>query len=244
MNDIYKANNPTIAFLPLGLDYDLPDEDKIINYCYENHIKKEITEENGPCWLITPVCGRFDPADWRNANTLNDHWFDRYRSTGKELQYDNNIDKLFPNIKYMLDQLPYRELTIATLFLQVSEVDCHIDWFKNDRYDDPNEGAIENEPRRFNIQLTKHHYRSTFVAATETGEKHYANIIAERPGYCISEMYNWHGADLAGVDKITLFTTGLIDKEKRDKLISRSLDMYHEDTIVFNNGNRVSSLIL
>jgi hypothetical protein len=143
----------------------------------------------------------------------------------------------------MLDQLPYRQLTIATLFLQVSKVDCHIDWFKSDQYDDPIEGLIENEPRRFNIQLTKHHYQSTFVAATETGEKHYANITTKNPGYCISEMYNWHGADLSGIDKITLFTTGLIDKEKRDKLISRSLEMYNKDAIIFNNGDRVSSLI-
>ena len=244
MTDIYKASKPTIAFLPLDLDYVLPDEDEIIKYCYENHIEKEVTKTNGPWWLITPVCGRFNPKDWRNSKSSNEHWFQRYVSNGKELQYDNDIEKKFPSIKFMLDQLPYKELTIATLFLQISEVDCHIDWFKNDQYNDLTESLIENEPRRFNIQLTKHHYRSSFLAATETGERHYANITANTPGYCISEMYNWHGADLCGPNKVTLFTTGLIDKEKRDDLVNRSLQLYSNDAIILNHGNRVSSLNL
>jgi len=242
MIDIYKADKPTIGFLPLDLDYQLPDENEIIKYCHKNHIKREFTEENGPCWLITPVCGRFNPADWYDHKKVNNHWFNRYVSTKKELEFVNDIEKKFPNIKHMLNQLPYKELSIATLFLQISDVESHIDWFKDDNYDDPDEKSIENEPRRFNIQLSKHHYPSTFLSGTEKGEKYYANISQKTPGYCISEMYNWHGADLCGPDKITLFTTGLIDKEKRDQLINKSLLKYNKDAIIFNNGIRVQSL--
>jgi hypothetical protein len=237
--DIYKANKPTLAFLPLDLDYRLPNEEEIIRYCYENHIPLDMSEENGPCWYITPVCGRFNPSEWFNKEKLNANWFERYVEKGLTVQYVNDIDKKFPEIKFMLDQLPYRELSIATLFLQFKEVTCHIDWFEDDKYDDEDEMSIENEPRRFNIQMTNHHYKSSFLAASENGDKHYATITKEYPGYCISECYNWHGADLAGPDKITLFTTGLIDKEKRDLLIEKSLKKLGSNAIAFCDGGLV-----
>jgi hypothetical protein len=237
--DIFKADRPTIAFLPLDLDYKLPNEEEVIKYCYANHLPLDVSDENGPCWLITPVCGRFDPAEWFNKEKSNANWFERYVEKGLPVQYVNNIDKKFPEIKYMLEQLPYRELSIATLFLQYKEVTCHIDWFKYDKYEDAAEMSIENEPRRFNVQLTNHHYKSSFVASSENGEKHYATITKEYPGYCISECYNWHGADLAGPDKITLFTTGLIDRVKRDELVERSLDKFGRRAIAFCNGELI-----
>lgn len=241
--DIYKADRPTIAYLPLDLDYRLPNEDEVIKYCYENHIPTDVTSDSGPCWLITPVCGRFDPKDWFDKEKSNNHWFHRYVEYGLPVQYVNNIDKKFPEIKYMLEQLPYRELSIATLFLQYKNVECHLDWFKYDVYNDESEKSIENEPRRFNIQMSKHHYKSSFVAGSEHGEKHYATITKEYPGYCISECYNWHGADLAGPDKITLFTTGLIDKEKRDNLINRSIEKFKDQAIAFSNGELVDPML-
>jgi len=236
---VYSAYKPTIAFLPLDLDYDLPDENEIIDYCYKNHIPSEVTRPSGPCWLITPVCGRFNPSEWYSKESFDNNWFNRYVPNGLPLQFDRNIDETFPKIKYMLDQLPYRELTMATLFLQDREVGCHIDWFEKDNDTDPDERSIENEPRRFNIQLTNHHYKSTYVAPSENGDKVYGKITKETPGYCISELYNWHGAHLIGKDKVTLFTTGLIDKKKRDDLINRSLEKFKDDAVIFNNGRQV-----
>ena len=76
--DIFKATKPTIAFLPLDLDYDLPDENEIIEYCYKNCLSEDATVKYGPCWLIIPVCGRFDPADWRNVEKNSHHCCWRY----------------------------------------------------------------------------------------------------------------------------------------------------------------------
>ena len=244
MNDVssYVADKPTIAFLPLDLDYRLPNEQQIIDYCYKNHIPESVTRPKGPCWLITPVCGRFNPDEWFEEKSFNNNWFNRYVSNNNPLQYVNNIDKIFPDIKFMLEQLPYKELTIATLFLQDREVGCHIDWFKEDKDTDPEERSIENEPRRFNIQMTNYHYKSTYVAPSEFGERVYGKITKETPGYCISEIYNWHGANLAGKDKVTLFTTGLIDKQKRDELVHRSLQKFKNEAVIFNNGIQVETL--
>jgi hypothetical protein len=233
--DLFKANKPTIAFLPLDLDYKLPDEEELIKYCHEVHVKTD----NAPAWLITPICGRFDPADWFDDKKFSTHWFHRYVEYGLPVQYVNDVDKKFPEIKYMLEQLPYKELTAATLFLQATNVKCHLDWFEHDVYEDETEKAIENEPRRFNIQLSNHHYKSSYVAASEKGKRHYSTITKECPGYCMAECYNWHGAEYAGPDKITLFTTGIIDREKRDELIERSLKKYSKEAIAFSNGELV-----
>jgi len=93
--------------------------------------------------------------------------------------------------------------------------------------------SIENEPRRFNIQLTKHEYKSFYVATSENSERIYCNITKEAPGYALTEKYNWHGADYSGPDKLILVTAGIIDRNKRDQLIERSREKYKKDLIIF-----------
>lgn len=231
--DFFRANKSTIAFLPLDLDYQLPDEDAIIHYCKNNHIPQEDTVSYAPAWEITPICGRFDPQEWWDPAVNKIRWTERYVPDLGPLQYVNNIDKKFPELIYMLDQLPYRELSVATIFRQKIDVTCHIDWFDTDKDNDLAEMSIENEPRRFNINLSKHDYKSFFVSDSEHGKKHYCNITKEVPGYAITEKYNWHGADYVGEDKLILVTAGLIDRCHRDELVERSIAKFSDSLIKF-----------
>ena len=230
--DFFRANKPTIAFLPLDLDYRLPDENEILAHCNEHFIQTHDTTETGPAWEITPICGRFNPNDWYQP-IGQQRWFERYLPSNEPLQWAHDADNKFPEIKYMLDQLPYKQLSLAVIFNQQIPVTCHIDWFEEDLDNDRQEQSIENEPRRFNINLTKHHYKSFYVAPTEDGERSYCKITKEVPGYAITERYNWHGADYAGPDKLILVTAGLIDKEKRDILVYSSMKKYKENAIMF-----------
>ena len=228
-----RQKKPTIAFLPLALDYKLPDEQKLIDYCKNHHLPTQSTQDGGPAWEITPICGNFDPNDWYDPVMNKERWFERYLEKDTPLQYVNNIDKIFPEIVYMLEQLPYRQLSLACMFNQLIPVTCHTDWFSEDKDTDTEEISIENEPRRFNINLTKHGTTSFYVADSEFGERHYCNITKESPGYALCERYNWHGAEYIGENKILIVTSGLIDREKRDRLINKSLELYRKDLIMF-----------
>jgi hypothetical protein len=237
--NIYWATEPTIAFLPIDIEYDMPDEDKIIQYCKDFHVPMELTKAYAPAWEITPVCGRFAPEQWWDPAVNHVRWSERYLPNMGPLQYVNDIDTKFPEIRKMIEQFPYKEIGCVALARQVIPVSCHVDWFKTDKDSEVDERSITNEPRRFNIQMTKRTYKSFYVADSEEGERYHINLPKNVPGFAITEMYNWHGADMVGPDKIMLVMYGIIDKEKRDELVRRSIKLYHDDAIVFDKGKLV-----
>lgn len=226
----------TIAYLPIDIDVQLPNEQKLIDFCNETKIP-DITDSDVnqiKFWDKVPVVGRIDnDQDWYDLDKMRHALFNRYTPGLGNCRYANGIDQLFPEIPYMLNQLPFKELSMVTMLVQRMTVETHIDSQVYDIITDPSEIAIEMEPRRYNILMTKHHYKSFYVRETQHSEKIYPSITADSPCHAICESHHWHGADYDGPDKIMLCVFGILDRPKHLKMIQENLERHKERAIVF-----------
>ncbi len=205
----------------------------LLNYIEQYQLKIKHTT-----WKIAPVLGRVSPDLWNDPNTYSNVVYNRYNSLiDVPMQYANNIDSIMPEIPYMLNQLPFTQLTFGFLLEQLQEVTKHHDVQKYDVYNDLNEISIENEPRRFNILLNRHSEPAFYVSETLDTEKVYPNITKETPCFAFNERQYLHGSDYIGSGKVMLIAGGLIDKEKFKDTISKNLERFKDQTIIFSDTN-------
>lgn len=226
-----------IAYAPLDIDVRLPDEKVLIEYCNQYFVNQESDEKDFPDTYnnlySVPVYARGTTKDWYDPSTAQQGYINRYNHTGVPGNYANGIDKLMPEIPYILSQLPYKELTVAMFFVQKAFVRPHYDTELDEQYDDLSEILIENEPHRINVLLTNHGTRSFFVSEFSDSQRYFPNITKERPCYAFCERYHYHGADYVAPNKILLTTFGILDREKHRKMINESIQKYPDEIIRF-----------
>jgi len=226
----------SIAFLPITIDVRLPNEELLLEFCKQYKIRTTAKDGHSSWWDFTPVLMRATEEEVYDANKLKDILANRYNAGLGTPRYLNNIDKLFPEIPYMLEQLPYKELTLVTIMKQMKPVDYHTDTNDFDIHLDPTEVAYELEPKRYNILLNKHEYQDClFVADQIGGTKIYPRIPKERPCHVIPDRVHAHGADYCGPDKLMLCVIGgILDRELHQTMIQDSLTKYSSEAIIFS----------
>ena len=224
----------TIAYLPIDIDVKLPDEDKVIEFCHAHKIPRlDVKEDTAAYWDIIPVISRISDTDWHDSKMAKFTMNNRYVPDLGKSCYHYNIDKLFPEIPYMLDQLPFQEFTLVSMLLQTKYVPHHLDPHYGDVVPDPYEISIDNEPHRYNIQLTQHGKPGFFVSKENHGEKIFPNITKENPCFAFCERYHWHGSDFVGENKIMLSVFGIVDRVKhKDLIIKNLIKNYHQAIIL------------
>jgi hypothetical protein len=226
----------TIAFLPIEIDVQLPDEKKLIDFCHAHTIPKLIPESKNPkFWDIIPVRSRSTEKEWFDTTALKTLMNNRYIPNSEESRYMFDIDKVFPEIPHMLEQLPFKEFTMVTMLLQTSYVPHHMDPHHDDVIPDLYEISIENEPHRYNIQLTHLNENAFFVSESRNGPKIYPNITKEKPCFAFCERYHWHGSDYIGENKIQLSVFGIVDRLKHKDMIIKNLINNFNEAILFPN---------
>jgi hypothetical protein len=224
-----------IAFLPIDIETALPDEQKIIDYCNrQSFLDKSISN----CWDTVPVYARLNEDQLHDIPTLLELIRTKTVYTGIKGKYLNNFDKEFPEIAAIIDQLPFKELAYAVLFRQTSEVNPHMDRGKEELYDstlveNDDTKALYLEPKRYNILLTKHDYKSFYVCNTQDSNPIYPEIPKHRACFAFSNDEHYHGANFVGQDKIMLFMSGSLDKLKHQELIKKSMQKYSKEVIAF-----------
>ena len=218
-----------IAFAPIDIDVKLPDETILLEYIEKYKVV-------GSTWDIGPVLSRMQDDEWRDMPTALNALYNRYNTANDTYRYANGIDELMPEIPYMLNQLPFKKLTVVVLFKQTAQVNHHYDPHTSDIYEDPSEIAIDMEPRRYNILLTKHDTPSFFLGDT-MDEKIYPRITRERPAFAFCERYHYHGADYIGPGKVMLSVFGILDREKHKEFIEAGINKYPNEVIRFTDPN-------
>lgn len=223
-----------IAYLPIDIDIRLPDEKKLLAYC-EKHKLPKIKDSNDTVeyWDLVPVIGRLTNEQWLDLPYARNVLFNRYVPNQGECCWANDIDKEFPEIPYMLNQLPFSELTMVTMMIQKTYVSPHMDPHLDDVIPDPYEISIENEPHRYNIQLTQHVKNAYYVQETKTSEKIYPNITREQPCFAFCERYHYHGSEYVGENKIQLSVFGIVDRIKHKDTIIKNLIKHRDSAIIF-----------
>jgi len=220
-----------IAFLPIDIDVQLPNETRLLEFCNQH----KMSDAYGKYWSTNPVLTRA-PADYiYNKDSSTDLVINRYNAGLGTPRYVNNIDKEFPEIPYMLNQLPFKELTMVVILQQLEAVDYHIDGLAGDIILDHSEISLNLEPRRYNILLTKHEYQDCFFVSDKMdGKKIYPRITKENPCHVVTDRIYPHGADYVGPNKLMLAVLGgILDREKHLKLIQQNLEKYREHAVLF-----------
>ena len=225
-----------LAFLPIEIDVQLPDEQKLLEFCEQYKIVISEQDSHSWWWDVIPVLMRAsEDVVYNNPQGLQDLIANRYNAGQGTPRYLNSIDKVFPEIPYMLNQLPFIEMTAVAIMQQKEPVDYHTDANPFDIDLDPTEVAYDLEPKRYNILLNKHDYKDCFFVSNKNGgPKVYPNIPKERPCHVISDRYYAHGADYKGPNKLMLCVTGaILDRPKHIQMIQDNYNKFKKDAVVF-----------
>jgi len=230
----------TIACLPIEIDVSLPDEQKVLDYVQEYQFPSmlHLTSPRFDPWIVSPILGRMPSKDWNDAYKIRDLIYNRQNPNyGGKLEWANGFDKLFPEIVYMIEQIPI--LNPIVIFMQQTALStAHEDKHGGDIMEDPSQWTLYTEPRRYNIQMTNFDYKSFFVSKTRDGERiPYNHISKELPAYVFCEQHYFHGAEYCGPNKVSLCFLGTPDWPRHNELIRKNLEKHRDKAIIFEDDN-------
>lgn len=220
-----------IAYLPIDIEVDLPNESEILEHF---HAIGAISDHM-PCasglWKTYPIFGRMLRDEWNDVDIYQYH--KKHSSVLMESvgQYYDNFDTKFPQIASVIDQLPYKQLSLVMALEQTSDVPIHKDREDFEIVDDDTKLL---DPKRYNILLTKHEYKSFFLSENDNGDKIYPKIDKGNPVFCLSHDKYYHGATMAGPGKVMVAIGGIIDVEKHNSLLEQSFNKFEDQSIIFD----------
>lgn len=212
----------TLAYLPIDIPVKMPDERKVLDW-FENHklIDTDYWEyqQGRHAWAMISTCT--PPKDWRRYDA---EMWDNRRQEG-----DNNgvifhpgFEETFPEISNCIRQLPFKQLTVSGMLYQLNEIPAHQDTF------DP---RTPTEPRRYTIYLTAPEHNTFYVSKTADSEKVLVKVNSEYSCFVFNNSDCWHGALKNDRPKIILTTAGILDNERHEALLARSLEKFKDQAI-------------
>lgn len=207
-----------LIYLPIDIDVDWPDEAILIDWFHHHKLLDTDYWEyssNRHTWAMTSACKQ--PADWRRYD--NEMWENRReKGINQGVLLHPGLEETFPSIANCLRQLPFEQLTVSGMLYQMGEIPPHKDAY------DVNEPL---EPRRYTIYLTDPRYNTFYFSTDETGEnKIYPRLVT--PCFAFNNNDVWHGAVATKRPKIILTAAGIIDNDKHEDLLKKSLEKYKD----------------
>ena len=192
-----------IAFLPL----DIPkfDLEHIVSR-YKFHPHNKWPE----AWNCLPVCGKTDAWD---ADSFYDAYVNRYE--------DGEVKWNVPELKEILQYYP-GEVTHAQVLNQKNVIVAHKDT-----------PIIKKqvEPNGFKILLNNTLEKSFYVKVN--GKRHFIELPETTNCFTINEHEVLHGAIMPKYDKYIVSCFGIIDEDRHQRLIEKSLEKYENYGIYF-----------
>lgn len=205
-----------IAYTPIDMTVTLPDETVLKDYFFKNNITN-LAETTGYTSSLCSLISRSPIDNWRDANQV----FADY--TGNDLYYAPGVRETLPELIDFIHRLPYTELIGAVLNLHTAYLAPHRDECMNLDIDGP---------ERYNLLLTNHYEQdSFFICEEQNSEKKYPKILKDYPVYAFNNNKIYHGADTVLDQRIILICAGILDKEKHEELINRSVEKFREYVI-------------
>lgn len=211
----------SLIYTPIDIPCKIPDETKILNwfhkYCLIGDDYWEYKSGRHQ-WAMVSVSK--EPKDWRRYDP--DMWANRRaeQDVKPEILFHPGFETEFPELSNVIRQLPFKQLSVTGMLYQVGEIPLH-----NDTHD------LHNpiEPRRYTIYLTNPDYNTFYFDIN--GERVFPKINSD---YCCFVFNNTdvrHGALKMNREKIILTAAGIIDHEKHEELLSRSITKFKNHLI-------------
>ena len=209
-----------LAYLPIDIDVEWPDETLLLDW-FNNHklLDTDYWEytENRHTWAMTSTCQ--PPKDWRRYDS--ELWENRrVERTNEGIIFHPGFAETFPSLANCIEQLPFKQLTISGMLYQMGEITEHQDT------PDP---LAPDEPRRYTIYLTNPSYNTFYISKEPNGVKYFPKL--NNPCFVFNNSDCWHGALPTLRPKIILTTAGIIDNEKHNELLRRSLSKFNQQAL-------------
>jgi hypothetical protein len=209
-----------IVYTPIDIACKVPDRQQLTDYVLNNYMTN-VPETTGYNSLLCAIASRNDVTDWRDATQIfvEDDFQNLNKNT--QLKYAPGV---MPELKEILEALPFREIIGAGLNLQTNVLPAHRDEILD----------LSNpmSPERYNVLLTPHYgIESFFLAKTLDSEKDYPTILEDYPIYAFNNKDFYHGADPVLDNRIIMICAGLIDHTRHEELIKRSSEKFKDYVI-------------
>lgn len=224
-----------LAYVPL----DIPSIDFDVNEL--NGLFDEHALEHHPyphLWDAFCVCGRVN--DWYDNVDTDRAWNERYVLDGDVPFHPALPEKLKHDLKFMLDNLPYKKYTFAQILSQKITIAPHQDGLYDPQGDIRKEvykGStgfnFEPEPAGLKVMLTHKNARCFYLSNSAGGIRNFIKMPEDTNCFAINERTYFHGAKYLGERKYILSTFGIIDPDKHKEIINRSLEKYKNYAIIF-----------
>jgi hypothetical protein len=205
-----------IVYTPLDIKLTLPNYSDVLKYVEENYILGLEDHTGYTSWLC-PIATPFPAADWRKAEQV---FPTNELSEFKQLNFVPGILEKFPELQIIIDSLPYKTLYGAVFNLHRAPLPAH-----NDTVTDNNPPQLE----RINILISPHYgIKSFFLQRTLDSEPLYPVTLQDYPAYAFNDIDIKHGADPVLDNRIIIVFLGILDKERYQELIDRSVEKFKD----------------
>ena len=221
----------TILFTPLDIPISLPNEQEIYDWAEANTFRQNEYKQYELGWFThSPVACCILPDDWRDVKELykvEDHLKNQVVGNTNTF-FHPEFAKLFPQLVEAIKALPFKELTGASVKIQRGPSFPHQDDLHTI------EGDGLSEPKRITMSLTNVDHSMLYLE--KNGQKYYPKIPAGYPCYAFNNADVMHAADYDPTRiRIILDTAGMLDVEKHQELIKRSISKF-KDYVIYDSN--------
>lgn len=212
----------SLAYLPINIPMPILDEKKILDW-FENHKLLDTDyweyQQGRHAWAMTSTCQ--ETKDWRRYDDK--MWANRRQEGNNSgVLFHPGFEETFPELANCIRQLPFTQLTVSGMLYQLNEIPTHQDTA------DPRN---QTEPRRYTIYLTAPEHNTFYVSKTADSEKILIKVNPEYSCFVFNNTDCWHGAIKNDRPKIILTTAGILNNEKHEALLARSLEKFKDQAI-------------
>lgn len=228
MNRTYIKDNKKLIYTQIDIPVSMPPIEDILDW-HNNHCMLDTDYEDYQQGrhIYSMVCYRapLNEYQWRHWDpTLfrgNDsNWRDYVE--GANLYWAPDFKERFPTIVEGILKLPFKQIAGAGMMFQIGNTPAHFDTFDKNN---------PMEPRRYNMYITDPAYNTFWLAHDDTSIKHYPTVDRNYPFFAFNNWDIQHGTDWPNNLKIVMGIQGIIDNDRHEELIERSVNKYPEKAI-------------
>jgi len=211
----------TVIYTPIDIEFEMPEEEDIIDWFRDHKITDSDYweyKEGRHTWCYVAL--RKEPTSWRTYDAWLDWANSREPIDDFGVFFHPTFEERFPGLAYAVRQLPFSQIGTSGFIMQMGAIPPHNDTF------DP---SLPTEPRRYIIYATDPKYNTFYLE--HNGKKYYPEIDKKYRCFAFNNDDIVHGADNTNRTKILLSTVGVIDHNKHNELLDRSIKKFKDKVI-------------
>ena len=220
----FEKDGKKLLYVPIDIEVELPSEEDLLDFhnnnCYTSNDYEDYLDGRHNFCLIA---SRHNFEDWRSwpHEIYNDKAKYKQLLEGhNELFWAKGFRERFPQLTALINAAPFKQIAGVGFMLQMGPYRAHND------SKDPTDPL---EPRRYNALLTNPAHNTFWLEAD--GEKIYPKVDPKYPMFAFNNTDVKHGTnDITGL-KIVMAWMGVIDHEKHEALINRSVEKFRDKAI-------------